>query len=63
MSAKEAIAKSLESWIWEAACSIRWAKDARKYSDCILPLIFHQFVSDKFEERQSTRLADSTHGH
>ncbi len=24
--------KSLESWIWDAACSIRGAKDAPKYS-------------------------------
>lgn len=32
--------KSLESWIWDAACSIRGAKDAPKYKDYILPLIF-----------------------
>jgi type I restriction enzyme M protein len=25
--------KSLESWIWDAACSIRGAKDAPKYKD------------------------------
>ena len=31
--------KSLESWIWAAACSIRGAKDAPKYKDYILPLI------------------------
>jgi hypothetical protein len=31
--------KSLESWIWDAACSIRGAKDAPKYKDYILPLI------------------------
>ena len=28
--------KSLESWIWDAACSIRGAKDAPKYKDYIL---------------------------
>lgn len=32
--------KSLESWIWDAACSIRGAKDAPKYKGYILPLIF-----------------------
>jgi type I restriction-modification system DNA methylase subunit len=32
--------KSIESWIWDAACSIRGAKDAPKYKDFILPLIF-----------------------
>lgn len=30
--------KSLEQWIWDAACSIRGAKDAPKYKDFILPL-------------------------
>lgn len=30
--------KSHESWIWDAACSIRGAKDAPKYKDFILPL-------------------------
>ena len=27
--------KSLESWIWDAACSIRSAKDAPKFKDYI----------------------------
>ena len=27
--------KSLESWIWDAACSIRGAKDAPKFKDYI----------------------------
>jgi hypothetical protein len=30
--------KSLEQWLWDAACSIRGAKDAPKYKDFILPL-------------------------
>lgn len=29
--------QALESWIWNAACSIRGAKDAAKYKDYILP--------------------------
>jgi hypothetical protein len=28
---------SLESWGWDAACTIRGAKDAPKYKDFILP--------------------------
>jgi type I restriction enzyme M protein len=36
----EKSSKSLESWIWDAACSIRGAKDAPKYKEVILPLIF-----------------------
>jgi type I restriction enzyme M protein len=38
--------KSLESWIWDAACSIRGAKDAPKYKDFILPLIFTKRLCD-----------------
>lgn len=36
--------KSLESWIWDAACSIRGAKDTPKYKDYILPLIFTKLL-------------------
>ena len=42
--------KSLESWIWDAACSIRGAKDAPKYKDYILPLIFTKRLSDVFDD-------------
>ncbi len=38
MANHNANGKSLESWIWDAACSIRGAKDAPKYKDYILPL-------------------------
>ena len=31
--------KSLESWIWDAACSIRGAKDAPKFKDYILAYV------------------------
>ena len=41
--------KSLESWIWDAACSIRGAKDAPKYKDYILPLIFTKRLCDFFD--------------
>src|SRR5438128_18825 len=42
--------KSLESWIWDAACSIRGAKDAPKYKDYILPLIFAKRLCDVFDD-------------
>ncbi|WPL18370.1 putative type I restriction enzymeP M protein [Thiorhodovibrio winogradskyi] len=42
--------KSLESWIWNAACSIRGAKDAPKYKDYILPLIFTKRLCDVFDD-------------
>src|SRR5258705_12317396 len=42
--------KSLESWIWNAACSIRGAKDAPKYKEFILPLIFTKRLCDVFDD-------------
>ncbi|MEN8167387.1 MAG: class I SAM-dependent DNA methyltransferase [Pseudomonadota bacterium] len=42
--------KSLESWIWDAACSIRGAKDAPKYKDFILPLIFTKRLCDVYDD-------------
>jgi len=42
--------KSTESWIWDAACSIRGAADAAKYKDYILPLIFVKRLCDVFDD-------------
>lgn len=42
--------KTLENWLWEAACSIRGPVDAPKYKEYILPLIFLKRLSDVFEE-------------
>ena len=42
--------KSLESWIWDAACSIRGAQDATKYKHYILPLIFTKRLCDVFDD-------------
>ena len=43
-------AKSLESLLWDAACSIRGAQDAPKYKNFILPLIFAKRMCDVFDE-------------
>ena len=50
MSKQPVKEKSLESWIWDAACSIRGAKDAPKYKDYILPLIFTKRLCDVFDD-------------
>ena len=42
--------KSLETWIWDAACSIRGAKEAPKFKDYILPLIFTKRLCDVFDD-------------
>lgn len=49
--------KSLESWIWDAACSIRGAKDAPKYKDYILPLVFTKRLCDVFDD-EVNRIAE-----
>lgn len=49
--------KSLESWIWDAACSIRGTKDAPKYKDYILPLIFTKRLCDVFDD-ELNRIAE-----
>jgi type I restriction enzyme M protein len=42
--------KSMEQMLWSAACSIRGEKDAPKFKDYILPLIFIKRLSDVFED-------------
>lgn len=42
--------RSLESWLWDAACSIRGAQDAPKYKDFILPLVFTKRLCDVFDD-------------
>src|SRR3972149_9311139 len=42
--------KTLETWLWDGACSIRGAVDAPKFKDYILPLIFIKRISDVFED-------------
>ncbi len=50
MAKKQNNDKSLENWIWDAACSIRGAKDAPKFKDYILPLIFTKRLCDVFDD-------------
>lgn len=50
--------KSLESWIWGAACSIRGAKDAPKYKGYILPLIFTKRLCDVFDAETYRPIAE-----
>src|SRR4051812_14748993 len=49
--------KSLEKWIWDAACSIRGARDAPKYKDFILPLVFAKRLCDVFDD-EINRIAE-----
>ena len=41
---------TLETWLWDAACTIRGPVDAPKYKDYILPLIFLKRLSDVFDD-------------
>lgn len=49
--------KSMEQMLWDAACSIRGEKDAPKFKDYLLPLLFLKRLSDVFDDEIS-RLAD-----
>jgi type I restriction enzyme M protein len=53
--------KSLEQWLWDAACSIRGAKDAPKYKDFILPLVFTKRLCDVFDD-EINRIAKEVGG-
>ncbi|HRU68125.1 MAG TPA: class I SAM-dependent DNA methyltransferase, partial [Bacteroidia bacterium] len=50
--------KSMEAWIWDAACSIRGAADASKFKDYILPLIFVKRLCDVFDD-EIDRIAEN----
>src|SRR6266496_437526 len=50
--------KSMEQMLWDAACKIRGEKDAPKFKDYILPLVFVKRLSDVFED-EVTRLAET----
>jgi type I restriction enzyme M protein len=49
--------KSMEQMLWDAACSIRGEKDAAKFKDYLLPLLFLKRLSDVFDDEIS-RLAE-----
>jgi type I restriction enzyme M protein len=50
--------KTLEGWLWEAACKIRGDIDAPKYKDYILPLVFLKRLSDVFDD-EIAKLSES----
>ena len=58
MQKNELDIKTLESWLWDAACKIRGQIDAPKYKDYILPLIFLKRLSDVFED-EVTKLSEN----
>lgn len=61
MGKSELNGKSLEQWLWDAACSIRGAKEAAKYKDFILPLVFTKRLCDVFDD-ELNRIAKEVGG-
>lgn len=55
--ADAASTKSMEQMLWDAACSIRGEKDAPKFKDYLLPLLFLKRLSDVFDD-EIARLAE-----
>ena len=49
--------KPMEAMLWDAACSIRGEKDAPKFKDYLLPLLFLKRLSDVFDD-EIARLAE-----
>ena len=49
--------KSMEQMLWDAACSIRGEKDAAKFKDYLLPLLFLKRLSDVYDD-EIQRLAE-----
>jgi len=49
--------QSMEQMLWSAACSIRGEKDAAKFKDYLLPLLFLKRLSDVFDD-EIARLAE-----
>jgi type I restriction enzyme M protein len=49
--------KPMEQMLWDAACSIRGEKDAAKFKDYLLPLLFLKRLSDVFDD-EIVRLAE-----
>lgn len=56
-SEKDEKVKSLERWIWDAACSIRGAQEAPKYKNFILPLVFVKRLCDVYDD-EINRIAE-----
>jgi type I restriction enzyme M protein len=48
--AQEPTTKPMEQMLWDAACSIRGEKDAAKFKDYLLPLLFLKRLSDVFDD-------------
>lgn len=42
--------RSMEQMLWDAACSVRGEKDAPKFKDYLLPLLFIKRLSDVFDD-------------
>ena len=53
--------KTMEQMLWDAACSIRGDKDAAKFKDYLLPLLFLKRLSDVFDD-EIKRMAEDYDG-
>ena len=49
---------TLETWLLDAANTIRGASDAPKFKDFILPLIFYKRLSDVFDDEFAKQIEE-----
>lgn len=54
--------KSMEQMLWDAACKVRGEKDAPKFKDYLLPLLFIKRLSDVFDD-EVQRLSETYGDH
>ena len=58
MSDKKEIVVDINKEIWAAACILRGNLDASEYKQVVLGLIFLKYISDKFEEKYQSLVAE-----
>ena len=58
MVADRTTEKSLEDWIWVAACRIRVAEEAPKYKHFFLPLGLTKWISELATEAEVTEVEE-----
>ena len=51
-----------EAQLWQMADALRGSMDAAEYKHVVLGLIFLKYISDAFEERHATLLAERAQG-
>ena len=58
MADKNTAVIGFEKQIWDAACVLRGNMDASEYKNVVLGLIFLKYISDKFDDKYNSLVAE-----